>query len=331
MQQSCKAAKPKNTGKKNATTAETQADCEAEALHVYRLERKYSLTPEEAMEPSELPMLALSYKDSLKKNLVFPVHGQPKLDGFRCLATNKGGIITLTSRTGIDFDLPHIKAELQSVMPEGSVYDGELYQHSKSFQSIASAIKKPGPGTIGIRHHIYDIPEYKGKKDKPWSERFLDLKEVEVMVKNSKHLDVVETFTVNNEEEVGILLGEMMAKGYEGLMLRTFTGLYVYDYRSSDLLKCKDFDDAEFLIIGVKPGIGKYSNCGIFQCETETSEITFWVMPKGTMKEREANLTNASSIIGGWMKVKFLGRTEDGKPKVAVGIGIRPGFDMPRK
>ncbi|MHA2064820.1 MAG: hypothetical protein ACXABY_10640, partial [Candidatus Thorarchaeota archaeon] len=58
MQLASKVAEAKCVGTKAETTPEEQAIKEAEAMWKHRLDRKYSLTPEDARLPSELPMLA---------------------------------------------------------------------------------------------------------------------------------------------------------------------------------------------------------------------------------------------------------------------------------
>lgn len=80
FQETTKKATPKNLGRSNATTAHEQAVLEAEAMHKFKLDRKYSLTPEVAQEDVLLPMLAHPYEKYAKK-ISFPVDVQPKLDG----------------------------------------------------------------------------------------------------------------------------------------------------------------------------------------------------------------------------------------------------------
>ena len=93
-----KVAEPKNVGKKNATTGEEQAELEAQALWTYKVDRKYSETPEGAEEQLPLPMLAHKYEGSKKKKFTWPAHVQPKLDGVRCLAQkDENGDVLLTS------------------------------------------------------------------------------------------------------------------------------------------------------------------------------------------------------------------------------------------
>ena len=63
-------ATAKNVGKANETTDEQQAELEAKSMHTFKLERKYSLSKEEADEPMLLPMLAHDYYKHIKKEVM---------------------------------------------------------------------------------------------------------------------------------------------------------------------------------------------------------------------------------------------------------------------
>jgi ATP-dependent DNA ligase len=108
MQVSVKKAQAKNVGKSNETSAIQQAEIEAEALYVFKRDRKYFETKEEAEKGVViLPMLA---KEIDKKKIIYPCLVQPKLDGVRCLAYWENDKIKLLSRGGKEWT---IKAQLR--------------------------------------------------------------------------------------------------------------------------------------------------------------------------------------------------------------------------
>ena len=78
------------------------------------------------------PMLVRKFDDE-KKNIIYPVYVQPKLDGCRALAYRKGDKVFLVSRNGLEKRNPlnHIKEVLLNILsPNGTEYiDGELYTH----------------------------------------------------------------------------------------------------------------------------------------------------------------------------------------------------------
>ena len=87
----------KNAGRKNATTPLEQAYAEAAAEHKKKIERKgYGLDPdgnESAAKRSVSPMLAYAYEKYAAAVQWGTAFGQPKLDGFRCLATWSGSVL----------------------------------------------------------------------------------------------------------------------------------------------------------------------------------------------------------------------------------------------
>ncbi|MEJ2027139.1 MAG: aconitase family protein, partial [Limibacillus sp.] len=84
----------KNIGRSNETTPQEQAEKEARAAWQKKLDRKYSLTPEEARETVFLPMLAHNWRKQ-KRYPEFPLDVQPKLDGVRCIAHRDNGKVKL--------------------------------------------------------------------------------------------------------------------------------------------------------------------------------------------------------------------------------------------
>lgn len=137
-----KVAEPKNVLRANATTASEQAVIEATAMHKFKLDRKYSLTPEEAKEDVLLPMLAQPFEKREAK-LTYPLDVQPKLDGVRALARWEGDKVVLISRSGKPWLVTtHINEQLEHIMPKGTVLDGEIYLHGKGFQWITARTKK---------------------------------------------------------------------------------------------------------------------------------------------------------------------------------------------
>jgi len=95
----------KNTGKKNATSAEDQAVKEAKSTWKKKKESGYfeNINDIDGIGFTE-PMLAKSY-DDYKDELKYPVYSQPKLDGIRCVVKKDG----MWSRNGKPIvSAPHI-------------------------------------------------------------------------------------------------------------------------------------------------------------------------------------------------------------------------------
>lgn len=321
LQTSAKKAVSKNVGRSNATTPEDQAKLEAESLWRFKVERKYSETPEAAQEELRLPMLAHKYEDK-KKHVVFPAFVQPKLDGVRCLAEWEGNQVGLTSRSGKPYTMPPIQEQLAKWLPKDMVLDGELYQHGMSCQSVTSYVKKWKPGSEKILYNIYDVPIFKGQDDLIMDERLDALEKV----KESKNVNVVLGFSVTSHDEIMRYHGQFISEGYEGAILRLLHGRYLWGYRSSDLLKVKEFQDAEFLVIDAREGKGKMENAVIWLCQV--GNLTFECTMKTTMDERRRFYAERKKYIGRLLTCRFFDYTDDGIPRFPVGIVFRAIEDL---
>lgn len=331
-QESRRVCQPKNVGKKNATTAEQQAELELASLVKKQKDKGYFPSIEDALNTIVIrPMLAHKYED--KGHLVsFPCTAQPKLDGVRCLAAFCGGEIKLFSRANKEFKtLGHIKAEIAKInkgILEGSILDGELYIHGSNLQDINSKIKRYQENeTEKIEYRIYDT--FIKDKQEPWEDRNARLHNINrsLYVNKSKSVKTVGSLLCGNESDVELHHANFVAQGYEGLMLRNSKGVYEINQRSSNLLKVKSFKDEEFPITGYKSGVGKFKDCVIWECQTPEGKF-FDVVPKGTLEEKKEWLEGADSLIGKMLKVQFFDKTQDQIPRFPVGICIREDFDQ---
>lgn len=324
---SSKIATPKNVGRANATTAEEQAIREAQAMHKHKLDRKYSLTPEEARQEDIQPMLAHKFQDK-KKKVQYPGDMQPKLDGARALAYWDGDQVILTSRGAQVWTVPqHINRELEGILPKGCVLDGELYVHGVEFNTIMSWVKRKQPDTLRLEYHVYDMPSFEGEDSLPWAVRRDNLAKffIDNQTDKIKH---VPAETVLFEDEVDTFHEKCVVEnGYEGAIYRNHDGLYTYGYRSPDLLKVKAFDDGEFKVVGYTNGVGKFANCAIFICHTPDGK-EFKAVPKGKMEYRQQLLRDAEQYIGKLLTVEYFGVSEDGIPRFPVGKGFRLAEDI---
>jgi DNA ligase-1 len=330
-------ASGKNLGKANETTPYEQALSEAKSAFNKKKDEGYAESVALIKDESLgffLPMLAQKWQDHSGK-IKFPAVIQPKYDGFRCLAKKEDGIVHLWTRKGKALDAPlEIKEELGLILKEGESADGELYRHGWGFQRIASAIKKRGNDTAGLHYYIYDNPVLNSSFEERFLSRWSDVisSDKEVVLDQpfnaaqTQRIKIVPTKLVLDEDDLFLAESKCIELGFEGLMVRNLRGLYQFKQRSFDLQKVKQFEDAEFEIIGGKEGQGRESGMAIFKCKT-TSGVEFDVRPKGTQEERSMMWNNLSSYIGKPLTVKYQGLTDDGRPRFPVGLHIRPEWD----
>ena len=103
------------------------------------------------------------------------------------------------------------------------------------------------------------------------------------------NVKVVPTSLINNQIELDTKHIEYIRSRYEGSMVRNKNGMYKCKNRSSDLLKMKDFQDNEYMIVDYtseKDTSGKNENLIIWTCKTPEGNI-FNVRPQGNSEERK--------------------------------------------
>lgn len=143
----------------------------------------------------------------------------------------------------------------------------------------------------------------------------------------SECLNILIDVKVNNPEDVDRVNSLWLSQGYEGSIVRTWTGVYREGYRSPDLLKVKQWRDSEYTIVGFTNGKGKFETCPIFKCVTPEGK-EFDCAPKGTSAERAELLKQAPQLIGQFLKTKYFTLTPDGIPQFPVGLAIRYKEDI---
>jgi hypothetical protein len=99
-------------------------------------------------------------------------------------------------------------------------------------------------------------------------------------------------------------------------MIKHFSGLYRQGARSQQLLKFKDFKDAEFEVVDIIP-MANYPKQGIAVCRAANG-LDFRATPKMSHTERELLLLNKQNYIGKMATIKYFSTTEAGLPRLGV-------------
>jgi len=323
--------KGKNVGKKNETSPVQQAEAEATAKWEKQKKKGYveSVADAEAgklddlIEGGIVPMLAHKFSEQAHK-IKYPAYAQPKLDGIRCIAILKDGKCTLWSRTRKPITgVPHIARFIEQNFGGEIAFDGELYNHEykSNFEKIVSIVRQdePADGHEIVQYHVYDLVT-----DQTFEERTQMLDSMLFhSTRTGGPLVEVQTCKVDSEEQVMEWFDKFRGQGYEGCMVRNATSKYV-NKRSYDLQKVKEFDDAEFEIIGIDEGRGKLAgHVGAFVCKMADGKEFLAKMSGDTGKLRnyfqDHNLWKGKKLT-----VKYQGLTgKEGVPRFPVGISIR--------
>lgn len=312
----------KNIGRKNETTSEQQAILEARSKWQSKIDKNYTeAIPTSVSQFIKVrPMLAHKWVDR-KHNIVFPCYVQPKLNGVRCIADEyPEDEFRFTSRNGKEYTtLRHIEEELVGLLddlPEAAL-DGEIFSRELNFQEIIRGVKKEREGTKLLEYWIYDVAD----TTLDFEDRLEILENIAERLHRDSRVRITPTYLVKNIEEL-MERHKEFSLDYEGTMVRNMKGKYVYDFRSTDLQKLKDFIDAEFIIVGAKSGSGSDEGTVIYKCVT-TDGKEFDVRPRGTRKQRKDQLDNIEADLGKPLTVRYQELSEDGIPIFPVGIAIR--------
>ena len=244
-----------------------------------------------------------------------PVYIQPKLDGVRCLFTKDGAY----SRAGNKFmNIAHIETRLIPFFNQHPdvVLDGELYNHElkNDFEKIISLVRKQKPTSDDrldakslVQFHVYDY--FDGVIYDSYKTRMHQLGVSDIYNKDIKY---VQAYKVNNYDESRIYHKDFLNQGYEGSIIR-LDGLYKHG-RSYDLMKFKDFSDAEAIIIGYEVGKGKREgHLGKFLMQDDEG-VKFGCPPgKGyTYEDMKNMLDNINDYIGQRATFTYFQRTKAG-------------------
>lgn len=322
----------KNQGRKNETAAEEQATKEAFSRWEKKKKSGYVISiaaakageVDEIIEGGASPMLAKVYQDYENK-ISGRVAIQPKLDGARmiCVIGNRGEVSLWTRTRKRIYSMEHIEESVAELAYKRSwrnmVLDGEAYNHDlkNSFEKLMSAFRKdnPTPEAQKLEYHVYDV-----MSDECFSMRSKILGDINLY--GGRHIWAVETHFVEGKDRIKEYYKKWVEMGYEGAMVRLLGEGYK-NKRSGQLLKLKEFLDAEFIIIGVEEGRGKLAgHAGNFICKTKSGK-EFGVKMSGETSFLKTIFDNQEEYIGQLLTVKYQGLTSDGIPRFPVGLRIR--------
>lgn len=314
----------KNIGKSNETTHYQQAILEATSKWKHKCDQGYKTNNKTNNEPKSsetksetvFPMLANDYHKH-KSKLQYPCYIQPKLDGYRSVFNSRTK--TCNSRQGKEFSIikqTDLFKELSSIT-DNIILDGELYIHNGTFEHLGilrkkKLLKDDFEKLNQIEYHVYDIID----TNNAFINRFDILKN---LINSNKFVKIklVTTLQINSENELKTHHTQFLNDNYEGSILRNQNSKYKCKTRSSDLLKYKEFEDAEFVICDFtfeKDTSENDENLIVWICKTENGDI-FNIRPKGTKEERQELYKKGSCFIGRQLHVKYFELTESKIPR----------------
>jgi DNA ligase-1 len=301
------------------------------------------------------PNLAGKAPDDLR-DLKFPVYVSPKLDGIRCLMTNKGPV----SRNLKPIANDYVREYLDSIDAlrgcDGELIVGEPTGNDVMNRTSSGVMRKDGKPDF--RFHVFDnfcLPDvfkYRLKKTADMLERLWE------SGKRPLRVQMVEQIVCHGVEQLMEIEERYVSQGYEGAMIRDRMAFYKFGRSTTTeggLLKLKRFEDHEATVVDMvermhngneatKDALGHTKRSthkanktgtdmmGALECITivGTLPVRFEIGTGFTEAQRKEIWTNGAK--GRIVKFKCQGFTpEDKKPRFPVFLGFRDEADMDAK
>lgn len=316
----------------------------------YKQEDLFKILPEHTTDANGFAkhMLAKPAKD-VKESSIEKVKEwwvSRKIDGVRCSFYWDGEQIRSASRGGKDYDYSthHFRdnEKLIAYFQEHPdvVLDGELYKHGKSLQQISGAarMEKNAYDMDWLEYYIYDVmvPEL------PFSERLDILKELTSELNLSfeperkweegeLQMQIVPQVLVKGDNKVKQLWklhDEYVAEGWEGCVARDASKSYGFGSRTNSMIKFKNYQSEEFLIVGYELGLRGNEDM-VFICITSDGK-QFKAKPHGDKLQKDWYVENfGSECLNHYANVKFFYYSDEGTPLQPSVSSIRIDADMP--
>lgn len=301
-----------------------QLELEVKSRIGRQLDKGYKQTRDEALLGSTNqmglinPMLAQKLADvRITQSMLADAYCQDKFDGHRCLITKQGGEILAYTRKGKPITtIPHILEDVDRWIQDGDTLDGELYIHGKSLQTISSFIKRDQSGSRALCYHWYDMAD----RARVFGDRWRLMQDLHASVK-SPQLVLVPTERVTKMAEVYAHFGRARAAGYEGSMLRVSTYGYQDAQRASQLIKVKEREDGEALVLGARASSQGWAILRVrFPADPGSDDrvVEFDISAPGDVRVKTEVLANIDKYVGKALTIEYAMLTSDGVPFHAV-------------
>lgn len=250
---------------------------------------------------------------------------EPKLDGIRCIAIVRNGVVTMLGRSGKEIDnFSNTIGKELLCFPDGC-YDGELI--GENFQHLMEqAYRKEGKKIEGVKFHIFDYISIREWEERHHSQAaFVRYERLDEMFKERQQLEflrIVPQFVVRvDDSEIRKKHDEFVAQGYEGVMIKNPEAGYKFG-RSYDVMKLKAFQDADLVVSALQEGSGKYAGrLGALVALHNGKEVC---VGSGLSDElRESIWTKPDLYIGRIIEVRYQEETPDGSLRFPTFIRFR--------
>ena len=284
------------------------------------------------------PLLSATIEDT--STLKWPVLVSTKLDGIRCIVID--GVAC--SRNLKPIRNAHVQACIGK--PEYNGLDGELIVgdvFAEDCYRVTNSGVMAAAGEPDFKFHVFDRIDV---PDLPYRARL-------IAVPALPHVEIVPHWDVATEAELLKIEAEMLAKGAEGVMVRSIYGTYKFGrstVKDGILGKLKRFADAEYKIIGFQErmhngneattdALGRTERSSHKENKTGRGDLGALVLETADGQSfncgtgfddatRSEIWNNRDQYLGRFAKIKsFLIGVKD-LPRFPVWLGLRDPIDM---
>jgi len=230
-----------------------------------------------------------------------------KLDGVRAYWTGE----KFLSRGGHEYRAPDWFSRKFPAHP----LDGELWMGRGRFAELSGVVRQVVPDEDDwrrVRFMVFDLPDQEATFDQRLARLRVLIEKV-----GSPYMALVDQQRASTHENLMRRLDEVVDIGGEGLMLRLGASGYRIG-RSNDLLKVKQYQDAEAVVVQHLPGKGKYEGLmGSLLVELENGRQ--FRIGSGFSDAERASPPDPGTVI----TFKYYGYTATGLPRFASFLRIR--------
>ena len=288
------------------------------------------------------PLLAATLENL--DDVKFPCFVTPKIDGIRSLKQQQ-----MLSRTFKPIRNSVMNKLLSELLPEGA--DGEICIDDSTFQATTSAVMT-GHKVYDEKFSYYWFDYVVDDPLKSYTDRVNDMKKYvddHPHILEHEQVKIIPLFPIeiNNIDELSRYEREVLAKGFEGVMIRRPDGKYKFGrstLKEGILLKMKQFKDAEATIISMSPRLkntnakskdnfgyskrsthksGKVEEETMGSIEVDYDGVVFSIGTGFDDEQRKHFWENKDSYIGKLAKFKYFEMGSKDAPRFPVFLGIR--------
>lgn len=200
-------------------------------------------------------------------------------------------------------------------LPPDQPLDGELWLGRRRFDAVSALVRREAPDDAGwreVRYMVFELPDAPGS----FEERARRIAELAERL-GWAQLQAVPQRRVADRQELRRWLDETVRAGGEGLMMHLASAPYVTG-RSDVLVKLKPLLDAEAVVVGHRPGRGKYAGM-LGALEVQTPEGRRFLLGTGFSDAQRRD----PPALGSTVTYRYRDLTTSGLPRFASYLRVR--------